>query len=90
MWQYASVDSVIPIVLSTLAGAVATYLYSLLCYAFTQPENYNLLHRMVYLLYWVLLTVLIGGSRFAYRIIVTHGMPWAIWKRSSPFRLRRF
>ncbi len=74
MWQYASVDSVIPIVLSTLAGAVATYLYSLLCYAFTQPENYNLLHRMVYLLYWVLLTVLIGGSRFAYRIIVTHGM----------------
>ena len=73
MWQYASADSVLQIVAATLAGSVATYLYSLVCYTFTQPANYHLLHRMVYLLYWVLLTVLIGGSRFAYRIIRTRG-----------------
>ncbi|MEA4929065.1 MAG: nucleoside-diphosphate sugar epimerase/dehydratase [Candidatus Limiplasma sp.] len=73
MWQYASVDGVLQILEATLTGAVATYLFSLLSYAFTQPENYNLLHRMVYLLYWVLLTVLIGGSRFAYRIAHARG-----------------
>ncbi len=73
MWQYASAESVVSIVLAALVGAVATYLYSLLRYTFTQPVNNHLLHRTVYLLYWVLLTVLVGGSRVAYRIILTHG-----------------
>ncbi|MDD3213908.1 MAG: hypothetical protein PHY64_09540, partial [Eubacteriales bacterium] len=73
MWQYASADSILQIVAATLVGAVAVYLYSLIRYAFTQPENYHLLHRTVYLLYWVLLTVLVGGSRFAYRIFRTRG-----------------
>ena len=52
-------------------AAVAAYLYSLIRYAFTQPVNNHLLHRTVYLLYWVLLTVLVGGSRLFYRIIRT-------------------
>ncbi len=73
MWQYASADSVPQIVLSTLVGAVATYLYSLIMYAFTQPVNNHLLHRTVYLLYWVLLTAVVGGSRYAFRIILTRG-----------------
>ena len=69
MWQYASADSVLQIVAATLAGAVSTYVYSLIRYAFTQPVNDHLLHRMVYLLFWLLLTALVGGSRLAYRII---------------------
>ncbi len=73
MWQYASAESVLQIVVATLVAAVSIYLYSLLRYSFTQPENHHLLHRMVYLLYWVLLTVLVGGSRFAYRIVRTRG-----------------
>ncbi len=73
MWQYASADSIPQIVMAALVGAVAIYLYSLIRYTFTQPENYHLLHRTVYLLYWVMLTVLTGGSRFAYRIFRTRG-----------------
>lgn len=73
MWQYASADSVIQIAMSTLVGAGATYAYSLIRYTITQPENYHLLHRMVYLLFWILLTVLIGGSRLAYRVMKTRG-----------------
>jgi len=84
MWQYASTDSVLQIAVATLAGSVATYLYSLVCYAFTQPVNNHLLHRTVYLLYWVLLTVLVGGSRLAYRIIRTRGLyPFMRGKRES-------
>jgi len=84
MWQYASAESVLQIVAATLVGAVATYVYSLICYAFTQPVNNHLLHRMVYLLYWVLLTVLVGGSRFAFRIIRTRGLyPFKHGERES-------
>ena len=84
MWQYASVSSVLQIIAATLAAAVATYLYSLVCYAFTQPVNNHLLHRMVYLLYWVLLTALVGGSRLMYRIIRTRGLyPFKRGERES-------
>ncbi len=74
MWQYASISSVVQIVAATLAGSIATYLFSLIGYMFTQPENHFLLHRMVYLLYWVLLTAMVGGSRLLYRIIRTRGL----------------
>ena len=84
MWQYASADSVLQIVAATLAGAVATYLYSLIRYAFSQPVNDHLLHRMVYLLFWLLLTAMVGGSRFAYRIIRTRGrFPFRRGERES-------
>ncbi len=74
MWQYASADSVIQIAVSTMVGAGAAYAYSLIRYAITQPQNFHLLHRMVYLLFWILLTVLIGGSRLAYRVLKTRGL----------------
>ncbi|NLI22907.1 MAG: polysaccharide biosynthesis protein [Clostridiales bacterium] len=84
IWRYASADSVLQIVAATLLGAVAVYLYSLLRYAISQPVNHHLLHRTVYLLYWVLLTALVGGSRFAYRIIGTRGLsPFKRGKRES-------
>ncbi|MCL1854984.1 MAG: polysaccharide biosynthesis protein [Clostridia bacterium] len=71
MWQYASANSTVQIAVTTLAGALATYAYSLIRYAFTQPVNDHLLHRTVYLLFWILLTVLLGGSRLAYQVLVT-------------------
>ena len=84
MWQYASVGSVVQIAGATLAAAVSVYLYSLVRYAFTQPINHHLLHRMVYLLYWVLLTVLVGGSRLLYRIVRTRGFyPFRRGERES-------
>jgi FlaA1/EpsC-like NDP-sugar epimerase len=73
MWQYASVGSVVQIAGATLAAAVSIYVYSLVRFAFTQPVNDHLLHRTVYLLYWVLLTALVGGSRLLYRIVRTRG-----------------
>lgn len=87
MWQYASVGSVVQIATATLAGAVATYLYSLLRYTLTQPVNDHLLHRTVYLLFWVLLTALVGGSRLMYRIVRTRGL--YPFKRGERERYRR-
>ncbi len=71
MWQYASADSVVQIALSTLVGALATYGYSLVMRAITQPENHHMLHRTVYLLFWIMLTLTVGGSRLAYRVLRT-------------------
>ncbi len=73
MWQYASVGAAVQIAFSTLAGALAVYGYSLIRYSFTQPENFHLLHRTVYLLFWIFLTLLMGGSRLCYRVIMTRG-----------------
>ncbi|NLV58186.1 MAG: polysaccharide biosynthesis protein [Clostridiales bacterium] len=73
MWQYASADAVVQIAVSTLVGALGTYGYSLVMHSITRPENYHLLHRTVYLLFWILLTIIIGGSRLAYRVILTSG-----------------
>ena len=73
LWQYASVGSAFQIGFAAAAGAVLTYAYSLIRYSITQPVNNHLLHRMVYLLFWLLLTVLIGGSRIACRVVATKG-----------------
>lgn len=73
LWQFASANAVVQIAVSSLVGTGATYAYSLIRYSFTQPINHHLLHRMVYLLFWILLTLLIGGSRLAYRVFLTRG-----------------
>ncbi len=81
LWQYASTSAVLQIAVACLVGALATYGYSLVMQAITQPENYHLLHRTVYLIFWILLTVIIGGSRLAYRVLVT--------SRRGPSRAKR-
>lgn len=84
MWQYASVRGVLQIAGATLAAALSVYVYSLVRYAFTQPVNDHLLHRMVYLLYYVLLTAMVGGSRLLYRIVRTRGLyPFKRGERES-------
>ena len=71
LWEYASVGAAIQVALASLAGAAGTYAYSLIRYAMTQPVNHHLLHRTVYLLFWILLVILIGASRLLLRVLAT-------------------
>lgn len=70
MWQYASAEDLICLSLATLVAALTAYLCGLIANRFVRPENLFCLHRMVYLLHWLLSTALIGLSRILYRIFV--------------------
>ncbi|MBN1778038.1 MAG: polysaccharide biosynthesis protein [Clostridiales bacterium] len=72
IWKFASVSSVLPILLGTLTGCLATYGYSLLNYAVTKPMNYTLLPRTVYMMHWLIFTAFVITSRYLYRIIKTY------------------
>ena len=72
MWQYASANDVLRIALATLAASIITYGFSLAANAFVRPENLFRLHRMVYLLLWIISMAMVGASRLLYRIVVTH------------------
>ena len=84
IWKFASVSSVVSILLATLAGCLATYAYSLISFAVTQPENYSLLHRTVYMLHWLIFMALSVGSRYFYRLAFTFS-----FKRGSKEPARR-
>ena len=71
MWQYASANDVLRIALATLAASLITYLFSLAANAFVRPQNLFRLHRMVYLLFWIISMAMVGASRLLYRIVVT-------------------
>ena len=58
MWQYASARDLVRLSVSTLAATVLTYAFSLAANAFVRPHNLFLLHRLVYLLLWILSTCL--------------------------------
>ena len=70
MWQYASAEDLIRLALATLIAALLIYAGGLLANQFVQPNNLFRLHRMVYLLHWLMSTVLIGLSRILYRMYV--------------------
>lgn len=82
MWQYASAGDVLRVAAATLAAAALTYVFSLVANAFVRPLNLFRLHRMVYLLLWLISTALVGGSRLLYRIAVTK-------ERVSLLRMRK-
>jgi len=84
IWKFASVSSVLPILLGTLTGCLATYAYSLIKYLITQPINYSLLPRTVYMMHWLIFTTLVVGSRYLYRIIKTYSV-----RRGAKGALRR-
>ena len=71
MWQYASASDVLRIATASFAATALTYGFSLAANAFVVPENLFRLHRMVYLLHWLMATALVGGSRLLYRMVVT-------------------
>ncbi|MBQ7868574.1 MAG: polysaccharide biosynthesis protein [Clostridia bacterium] len=71
MWQYATASDVLRIAVAALVSAVLTYAFSLVANLFVKPDNLFLLHRMVYLLHWLMSLALVGGSRLLYRMLVT-------------------
>lgn len=61
LWRYASVDELMLIILAISAAAAGAYLYS---------DYFNIkLPRSVYVIYWFLLLLLVGGSRISLRIL---------------------
>ncbi len=68
LWRYASVDGLLQIVLGTLMGSGMTYLVSLVSYTISPDPNLFLMPRTVYLIDWLLLVILVGGSRFSMRL----------------------
>ena len=70
MWQYASAEDLIRLTLATFVATVTIYLGGMAANLFVKPDNLFLLQRSIYLLHWLLSTVLIGLSRILYRIAV--------------------
>ena len=70
MWQYASASDVLRIAAASLAATALTYGFSLTANLFVRPDNLFRLHRMVYLLHWLIVIALVGGSRLLYRSFV--------------------
>jgi FlaA1/EpsC-like NDP-sugar epimerase len=59
IWKYASIDELISIVLATSFGTL-----TVLGYTFMMGQTFP---RSIYILFWLLLTTFIGGSRFILR-----------------------
>jgi FlaA1/EpsC-like NDP-sugar epimerase len=68
IWRYASVDAFLQIVLGTLLGSGATYLFSLIAYTISPDPNLFLMPRTVYLIDWLILLLLVGASRLSMRL----------------------
>ena len=71
MWQYASASDVLRIAAAAFVAACLTFVFSLAANAFVRPQNLFRLHRMVYLLHWLMSVALVGASRLVYRMVVT-------------------
>ena len=72
MWQYASARDLVRLSVSTLAAN-----------AFVRPHNLFLLHRLVYLLLWILSTCLVACSRLLYRTISTRARMARTWHANA-------
>ena len=74
MWQYASAEDLLRVVLSTLALAVCTYLYSVIANYFVRPQNLFRLHRLIYPLFWLISMALVGfpSTDNAGSTLITH------------------
>lgn len=72
MWQYASASDVLRVAAATLTASLLTYVFSLVANLFVRPVNLFRLHRMIYLLLWIVTMAFVGGSRLIYRMAVTH------------------
>lgn len=70
MWQYASAEDLIRLALTTLVAALGVYFFGVIANQFVQPESLFRLHRMVYLVHWLMSTALIGLSRILYRMYI--------------------
>ena len=67
--QFASIDTLVQLAIGTLIGTGSTYLVSLALYSLIHTQNLLLMPRPIYLIQWLLLFLLMGGSRLSLRLI---------------------
>ena len=85
--RYASVDTMVQIGVGTLIASGLTYLTSLLVFTVHRAENLLLMPRPIYLVQWLLMVLLVGASRFSFRIIGTAGHTGLFSRRKNARRL---
>ena len=71
--KYASMDTLVQIALGTLIGTGMTYLVSLAFFTFYKSANIFLMPRPIYLMQWLILLFMLGGSRFCFRVVSQPG-----------------
>lgn len=69
LMRYAGVEALVQIGMGTLLGSGLTYLVSLAAYTIQREPNLFLMPRPVYLVQWLLMFFLVGGSRLSLRIM---------------------
>ena len=69
LMRYASVDTMVQIATGTLIGSGMTYLISLLVFTVYRGDNLLLMPRPIYLVQWLLMVLMVGASRFSFRIM---------------------
>ena len=87
MWQYATASDVLRIAVASLVASVLGYGFSLAGDAVAGQPMF-ILHRMVYLLHWLMTLALVGGSRLIYRMMVTRERV-SLLRSSSKDEVRR-
>ena len=85
--RYASVDTVVQIGAGTLIGSGLTYLLSLMVFTIYRADNLLLMPRPIYLVQWLLMILMVGVSRFSFRIIGHAGHSGFVFKKRHGRRL---
>ena len=70
MWRYISAGDVLRILFASLMATGFTYVFSWTANIFVQPLNLFRMHRMSYLLLWLISFALVFASRIICRVIV--------------------
>ena len=85
--RYASVDTMVQICTGTLIGSGLTYLLSLLVFTVHRAENLLLMPRPIYLVQLLLMVLMVGASRFSFRIIGQAGHTGLFFRKKHARRL---
>ena len=87
LMRYASVDTMVQIATGTLIGSGLTYLLSLVVFTVHRTENLLLMPRPIYLVQWLLMVLMVGASRFSFRIIGQAGHTGLLFRKKHARRL---
>lgn len=87
LMRYASVDTMVQIGVGTLIGSGLTYLTSLLVFTVYRADNLLLMPRPIYLVQWLLMVLMVGASRFSFRIIGQAGHTGLFFHKKHARRL---
>ncbi len=68
VWEYAGMDAAIAVVAATIATVLAGYLAATAVLGSTFPAS-------IWIIWWLLLTAAVGGSRLAWRVLRRHLYP---------------